>query len=123
MFVHGSKSKAICFYHWQVPHDQKNALREQLLAAAPYLTKSFETESYYRVHWTKVSDLVEKRRVFLEKGMAYVPVSQQISLVLAEFSRRLDAALEVSKLHRVQLVKGLHCITTKPGYSTCVAQT
>lgn len=79
----------------QVPTDQKLALREQLLAAAPYLTKNFESESYYRVHWTKVSDLVEKRRVYLEKGMAYVPVSQQISLVLAEFSRRLDLALEV----------------------------
>lgn len=91
-----------------MPQDQKNALREQLLSAAPYLSKSFETESYYRVHWTKVSDLVEKRRVFLEKGMAYVPVSQQISLVLAEFSRRLDAALEVSSLHRLQLVECLH---------------
>ena len=88
-----------------------------MTAAAPYLAKNFDNESYFRVsvflfgtrlsvcqahaqswkvHWTKVTDLVEKRRVYLEKGQAFVPMSQQISLVLAEFSSRLDRALDVS---------------------------
>ena len=48
-----------------------------------------------QVHWTKVSDLVGKRRVYVSRGQAYVPMSQQISLVLAEFTSRLDQALEV----------------------------
>jgi DNA primase large subunit len=48
------------------------------------------------VHWTKVCDLVEKRRVYLTQGQAYVPMSQQISLVIAEFTSRLDKALDVS---------------------------
>lgn len=77
---------------------EKNSLREELTAANPMLRKTFDQESFYKVHWTKVSDLVGKRRVYLSKGQAYVPMSQQISLVLAEFNSRLDQALDVSCL-------------------------
>ena len=40
-------------------------------------------------------DLVEKRRVFLRDGWAYVPNREQSSIVLQEFQTRLERALEV----------------------------
>ena len=47
-----------------------------------------------QVHWTRVADLVNQRRVFLAGGQAYVPVKEQFSLVLAEYTSRLNKALE-----------------------------
>ena len=48
-----------------------------------------------QVPWYTVPDLVGGRRVFVRAGMAYVPQSLQISLVLQAFSTRLEKALEV----------------------------
>lgn len=39
-------------------------------------------------------DLVEKRRVFLKGGWAYVPSREQSSLVFQQFEDRLEKALE-----------------------------
>lgn len=47
------------------------------------------------MHWTKVADLVEKRRVFVKGGQAYVPRKEELSLVVAEFTSRLSKALDV----------------------------
>ena len=47
--------------------------------------------------WTRVTDLVSQRKVFLKNGMAYVPLREQSSIVFAEFSSRLEKALEVSR--------------------------
>lgn len=47
--------------------------------------------------WYTVPDLVASRRVYIRDGMAYVPQSQQISLVLQAFASRLEKALEVSQ--------------------------
>ena len=49
-----------------------------------------------QVKWTRVPDLVEKRRVFLKGGMAWVPSREQSSIVLQEFQASLTKALEVS---------------------------
>lgn len=51
---------------------------------------------WYKVDWQRVPDLVEKRMVFVRKGMAFVPGSLQGSLVQMEFSARLERDLEVS---------------------------
>jgi DNA primase large subunit len=48
-----------------------------------------------QVRWTRVPDLVEKRRVFLEDGWAYVPNRELSSIVFQEFQTRLERALEV----------------------------
>jgi DNA primase large subunit len=45
-----------------------------------------------------VPELVEQRRVLLKRGKAYVPQREQMSLVVAEFTRKLDDALEVCRL-------------------------
>jgi DNA primase large subunit len=48
-----------------------------------------------QVRWTSVPDLVEKRKVFLKDGWAYVPSKEQSSIVFQEFQTRLEQALEV----------------------------
>jgi DNA primase large subunit len=45
-----------------------------------------------------VPDLVEKRKVFLKGGWAYVPASAQSSIVFQEFDLNLEKALEVGYL-------------------------
>lgn len=50
---------------------------------------------YYKIDWEKVPDLVARRAVFVRRGLAYVPASLQASVVVAEFTNRLDKALEV----------------------------
>jgi DNA primase large subunit len=47
------------------------------------------------VDFERVPDLVEKRRVFIRGGKAFLPLSEQQSLIIAEFSSDLEAALEV----------------------------
>ena len=49
-----------------------------------------------KVKWTRVPDLIERRRIFLKGGWAYVPSREQSSIVFQEFETRLDKALEVS---------------------------
>ncbi|KAG6813433.1 hypothetical protein H0H92_011130 [Tricholoma furcatifolium] len=56
--------------------------------------QAFEGERYYKVKWTRVPDLVEKRRVFLRGGWAYVPAKEQSSIVFQEFELHLTRALE-----------------------------
>ncbi|KAG6850627.1 hypothetical protein H0H93_010819 [Arthromyces matolae] len=57
---------------------------------------AFESEKYYKVRWTRVPDLVEKRRVFLKGGWAYVPAKEQSSIVFQEFEVHLNRALEMT---------------------------
>lgn len=47
-----------------------------------------------QVRWTRVPDLVEKRRVFLNRGWAYVPSQEQSSIIFGEFESQLEKALE-----------------------------
>lgn len=73
---------------------EKEEHKEELLAINPWLAKDWESEGFFKVPWTKVLDLVEKRKVFLKRGVAWVPMRQQADLVYAEFTNRLSKALE-----------------------------
>ncbi|TPX18289.1 uncharacterized protein E0L32_011787 [Thyridium curvatum] len=55
-----------------------------------------EEETWCKVDWERVPDLVEGRRVFLKAGKAYVPAREQASMVIAEFTSRLERALELT---------------------------
>ncbi|KAK6351550.1 hypothetical protein TWF718_004709 [Orbilia javanica] len=84
-----------------VGDSEKNALAEDLKAVlvsgskmpAEKARQLFEQEQYLKVEWDRVSDLVESRKVFLKRGYAYLPNTMMLSLVMAEFSRRLNEAL------------------------------
>jgi DNA primase large subunit len=55
-----------------------------------------EEETWFKVDWERVPDLVESRRVFVKQGKAFVPGREQASMVVAEFTHRLERQLEVS---------------------------
>lgn len=83
---------------WEtVGDEEKVLLGEQLKAAAGGFIKRLDEEHWFKVDWEKVPELVEGRRVFLRGGKAYVPGKEQLSMVVAEFTARLDKALEVCR--------------------------
>jgi DNA primase large subunit len=85
---------------WEVvSEEEKREFSEELKAAWGGYSKRFEEESYFKVDWERVPELVEGRRVFLRGGRAYVPGREQSSMVVAEFTGRLDKALEVCLLN------------------------
>lgn len=80
---------------WEsVTEEEKAKYREQL-AATGGQRKGGEEESWFKVDWERVPDLVDGRRVFLKAGKAYVPSREQTSMIVAEFTGRLERALEV----------------------------
>lgn len=79
----------------EVSPAEKKELHDKLLAASGS-TRTIDSESYFKVDWTKVPDLVAMRKVYLQGGMAYVPVSEQFSLISAEYATQLSAALELT---------------------------
>lgn len=91
---------------WEmVSEDEKTELAAELTAltyGGARKQQTTEDESWCKVDWDRVPDLVEGRRVFVKAGKAYVPSKEQASMVMAEFSARLERALEVCicGLHR-----------------------
>lgn len=81
--------------------------------------KQLKDETYYKVRlirhscclstytsqvkWTRVPDLIEHRKVFVKGGWAYVPASEQSSLVFHEFESRLERDLQVRILAATSL--------------------
>lgn len=81
---------------WEEVGDvEKRELNTELLAAAGGGMKNREEQEWFKVAWERVPELVEQRKVLLKKGKAYVPQREQMSLVVAEFTKKLDEALEV----------------------------
>lgn len=82
-------------FDWEVlSAEEEEELRDDLRAAT-YVGKD-EEQGWFKVEWERVPDLVGQRKVMLKRGMAYVPLREQMSLVIAEFTKRLDKALEVT---------------------------
>lgn len=81
-----------------VSDDERREYAAELAAMASTNRKNGgggEEEGWFRVDWERVPDLVESRRVFLKAGKAFVPVREQSSMVVAEFSTRLEKQLAV----------------------------
>ncbi|GAA5985883.1 hypothetical protein JCM10908_006318 [Rhodotorula pacifica] len=82
-------------FGWEkVSTAERNQLASELSAASGI--KDVSQESFFKVEWTKVTDLVAQRKVLLRGGKAYVPQSQEYSLVAAEFATRLQRGLELT---------------------------
>lgn len=80
---------------WEsVSDEERRALSDKLVQATPGLRRA-DDETWYKVNWERVPELVERRVVLLSKGQAYVPGREQLSMVIAEFTARLERALEV----------------------------
>lgn len=80
---------------WEpVSEEERNEVAESLLSSTPGLRRVDE-ETWYKVDWEKVPELVERRSVFLRRGKAYVPGREQLAMIMAEFTARLERSLEV----------------------------
>jgi DNA primase large subunit len=119
-FEKGDKTERDAFveslgFDWErVSSEEKNALRGDLMAATYGLSSfDFDAEGFLKVNWDCVHDLVGQRKVLVRGGKAYVPVSQQLSLVVAELTSHLDRALEVSSPHSPHSSKGPNAKRTK----------
>jgi DNA primase large subunit len=83
---------------WEpVTDDEKRRYGAELEAMVSGKKTSSEDETWFKVDWERVPDLVESRRVFLKAGKAYVPGREQSSMVVAEFTSRLERQLEVNE--------------------------
>ena len=78
------------------PVDDGQLIDKRRAATGPF--RRNEEESWFKVDWEQVPELVEQRRVYLRAGMAYVPVREQMTLVVSEYTKRLNHALEASCL-------------------------
>ncbi|GAA5973432.1 hypothetical protein JCM11641_006457 [Rhodosporidiobolus odoratus] len=83
-------------FGWEIVGEEEKSELWDKLSAASKPPGGMQNESFFKVDWTKVTDLVATRRVFLKGGKAYVPSSQQFSLVAAEFGSRLARGLELT---------------------------
>ncbi|KAJ7940701.1 eukaryotic and archaeal DNA primase, large subunit-domain-containing protein [Mycena leptocephala] len=80
-------------FNWiAVDKVEKDKYRQELLSYHGR-ADTFETEKYYKVRWTRVPDLVDKRKVFLKGGWAYVPSREQSSIVYQELETHLERDL------------------------------
>lgn len=85
-------------FEWEKVTDEERKELGSELTAATGPIKRGEEDGWFKVEWEKVPELVEQRRVFLKRGMAYVPQREQMSLIVTEFTKRLDQALEVRNI-------------------------
>lgn len=95
---------------WEkVSDEEKMELFDHLSDAAGYRKGAPPEETWCKVDWERVPDLVEHRRVFLRAGKAYVPSREQASMIVAEFAPRLDRALEVRGIYSatIHIANGL----------------
>ncbi|KAF8212305.1 eukaryotic and archaeal DNA primase, large subunit-domain-containing protein [Mycena galopus ATCC 62051] len=80
-------------FNWVgVDKAEKDRFREQLISYQGR-AETFEADKYYKVRWTRVPDLVDRRKVFLKAGWAYVPSREQSSIVYQEFETHLERDL------------------------------
>jgi DNA primase large subunit len=89
---------------WEVVLDEeKRDLGKALLDATPSSKRQELGEGgWFKVDFETVPELVENRKVLIKAGKAYVPSSEQLSMVLASFSAKLDKGLEVLHPHQSQ---------------------
>ena len=73
-----------------ISDEEKDEKREKLQAASGYGIIKFDDEKFYRVGWLEAMDLVRARRVLVEAGLAYIPSSEVLSLVMGVFRARLS---------------------------------
>ncbi|XP_060572959.1 DNA primase large subunit-like [Ruditapes philippinarum] len=79
-----------------ISSEEKTKYQEQLAVVSNKAASSVETIEYFKVHFTEVLDLVQKRKVYLHKGKAFVPYTEMISLLIGVYRAHLSQALAIT---------------------------
>ena len=106
--------RAVAFFHMSIVNVR---WYQASFDEVPELIPSESSAVYYKVKWTRVPDLLEKRKVILRGGMAYVPAAEQASIVFQEFQTLLEKALEVGVIHFGPLAVSHHVRRRQPRHS------
>ncbi|CAG8830759.1 13068_t:CDS:2, partial [Gigaspora margarita] len=81
--------------YWNdLTQNEKESMKNELSQANPHI--KFNDETFFIVDFEQVPDLVARRAVYIKAGKAYVPISEQVTLVVVEFRKRLSAALDLA---------------------------
>lgn len=79
-----------------ISQEEKEKIREELQMST-FKIASIDTVDFYKVSFKKVIDLVRSRKVYVAKGMAYVPRTDLISLCISYFRQKLAIGMEDAK--------------------------
>ncbi|KAK3988357.1 eukaryotic and archaeal DNA primase, large subunit-domain-containing protein [Cladorrhinum sp. PSN332] len=86
-----------------VSEDEKRELASQLVTTVGFgfgrkgsQVQQVLEEEWCKVDWERVPDLIGDRKVVVKRGKAYVPAREQQSMVLSEYTARLERALELT---------------------------
>ncbi|KAL6090569.1 hypothetical protein STEG23_009418, partial [Scotinomys teguina] len=84
--------------HFEAISDEEKILREQdIIASSPSLSGvKWESESVYKIPFADALDLFKGRKVYLEDGLAYVPLKDIVAIILNEFRATLSKALALT---------------------------
>ncbi|CAG8525975.1 6556_t:CDS:10 [Dentiscutata erythropus] len=81
--------------NWKdLTQNEKESMRNELSLANPHI--KFDDETFFIVNFEQVPDLVSRRAVYIKAGKAYVPISEQVTLVVGEFRKKLYTALDLA---------------------------
>ncbi|CAG8596831.1 13606_t:CDS:2 [Racocetra fulgida] len=79
--------------NWKdITQDEKESMKNELSHASPHIR--LDQETFFIVDFEQVPDLVSRRAVYIRAGKAYVPLSEQVTLVVGEYRKKLSAALD-----------------------------
>lgn len=76
-----------------VTQEEKAELREELSTSTVRIS-NIDTTDFYKVRFQKVTDLVRGRKVYLSKGIAYIPHIELISLFTSYYRKILTDDME-----------------------------
>ena len=68
--------------------------------------QEIEEGGWFKVDFAVVPELVESRKVYLKAGKAYVPVREQLSMVLAGFNANVAKGLQVRESCQAEVLTG-----------------
>lgn len=90
-----SQVQAFCkrFQLEPVSSQEKDRLRESLMSVPGMTPGEFASSAYYRIPFGQALDLIASRSCFVQQGMAYVPLSKVLSILLAKFRMGLSKSL------------------------------
>ncbi|XP_030838847.1 DNA primase large subunit [Strongylocentrotus purpuratus] len=84
-------------HYTPIPENEKDALNEKLVRSSPGISASMMAHTdFFKVPFTEALDLVRGRKVFIQKGYAFVPHSELVSIVITAFRSHLSQSLAIT---------------------------
>lgn len=82
----------------EVSSEEKSSKEHKLKGLAGITDRNFITAVYYKVPFLQALQLIGSRSVYLERGMAFVPLTRLVHILTLKFRQNLSLALaEASK--------------------------